>query len=400
MPVERTINAGRVALFQFATNAVGKITAVFENMLALYLINALERAAGLQVVDLTAPAREGEIVSLTQVLSEEEVREAAGRIGADISIWGSLQFVPDGQPVLDGAEVIMMTVRSDGEAAVHCNRFRFDALRGDIRTGIMDVEIAALEDMVEDMLLLVADMLGLERERLRLSRIGEGLSHSDKAVGYFVYALRIAGESETKQRLYLKAIAADPDFTLAYTNAAQLLLGEEKYGEAMRLLLRAEARLKGSVLETDILNLLGVATMHMGMWEDAVRVWQRALDIDGEHVEALCNLASAYAMREMGEEAEGYYQRALNVKADYPLAWFSLGRLQAREEKYEEAEGSMRRYIELCPGDPWAYYILGTSLANLGKDDEAEFFLAKALQLDPDGEAGALARLELQGLKE
>ncbi len=400
MPVERTANAGRVALFQFATNAVGKITAVFENMLALYMINALERAAGLQVVDLTAPAREGEIVSLTQVLSEEEVREAAGRVGADISIWGSLQFIPDGQPVLDGAEVIMMTVRSGGEAAAHCNRFRFDALRGDIRTGIMDVDIAALEDMVEDMLLLAADILGLERERLRLSRIGEGLSHSDKAIGYFVYALRIAGESEPKQRLYLKAIAADPDFALAYTNAAQLLLGEEKYGEAMRLLLRAEARLKGSVLEPDILNLLGVATMHMGMWEDAVRVWQRALDIDGEHVEVLCNLASAHAMREMGEEAEGYYQRALNAKGDYPLAWFSLGRLQAREEKYEEAEGSMRRYIELCPGDPWAYYILGTSLANLGKDDEAEFFLAKALQLDPDGEAGALARLELQGLKE
>ena len=103
---------------------------------------------------------------------------------------------------------------------------------------------------------------------------------------------------------------------------------------------------------------------------------------------------------EMQDEAEEYYQRALTSRADYPLAWFSLGRLQAREEKYEEAEGSMRRYIELCPGDPWAYYILGTSLANLGKDDEAEFILAKASQLDPDGEAGALARLELQGLKE
>ena len=232
-----------------------------------------------------------------------------------------------------------------------------------------------------------------------MSRIGEGLSHSDRAVGYFVYALRIADDPEAKQRLYLKAIAADPDFALAYTNAAQLLLGEGRYGEAMRLLLRAEARLKGSELEPDILNLLGVATMHMGMWEDAVRVWQRALDIDEEHVEVLCNLASAHAMREMPEEAEEYYSRALTSKADYPLAWFSLGRLQAREEKYEEAEGSMRRYIELCPGDPWAYYILGTSLANMGKDDEAEFALAKASQLDPDGEAGTMARKELYELK-
>jgi tetratricopeptide (TPR) repeat protein len=389
-----------IALFQLATNAVGKVPAIFENMLALYIINALERAAGLQVVDLMLPASAGEIVSLTQVLTEEEVREAAGRVGADISVWGSLQFVPDGQPVIEGAEVVMLAAAGSDEAAVHSHHFAFDALRGDVRTGVLEVEIAALEDLVEEMLLFIAEILGLDIGLMRLSRVGEGLSHSDRAVGYFVYALRIEDDSEAKLRLYLKAIAADPDFVLVYTNAAQLLLGEGRYGEAMRLLLRAEARLKGSELEPDILNLLGVATMHLGMWEDAVRVWQRALDIDDEHVEVLCNLASAHAMREMPEEAEEYYHRALTTRDDYPLAWFSLGRLQARGEKYEEAEGSIRRYIELCPGDPWAYYILGTSLANLGKDDEAEFALAKASQLDPDGEAGTMARRELYELKE
>lgn len=390
--------ASRTALFQFATNAIGKVPAVFEHMLALYLINALEKAAGMQVIDLAPPPSGGEIVSLTQVLTEEEVREASGRVRADLSVWGSIRFVPDGEPVIEGAEVVVLAA-AEGEDTAHSCLFVFDALRGDIRTGILEVEMAALEDLVEEILVHLAGIAGLDRDRLRLDRIGEGLSLSDRAVGYFVYALRIAEEPEEKQRLYLKAVAADPDFALAYTNASQLLLGEGKYGEAMRLLLRAEARLKGSELEPDVLNLLGVATMHMGMWEDAVRVWQRALDIDEEHVEILCNLASAHAMREMPEDAEEYYIRALTSRDDYPLAWFSLGRLQAREEKYEEAEGSMRRYIELCPGDPWAYYILGTSLANLGKEAEAEFALAKASQLDPDGEAGTMARRELYELK-
>ena len=84
---------------------------------------------------------------------------------------------------------------------------------------------------------------------------------------------------------------------------------------------------------------------------------------------------------------------------DKPTGWYRL-RLQAREEKYEEAEKSIRRYIELCPGDPWAYFILGTSLLRQGKEDEAEFSLGKATQLDPDGEAGTLARNELQDMKE
>jgi tetratricopeptide (TPR) repeat protein len=389
----------KVALFQFATNAMGKVPAVFENMLALYTINALEKAAGFQVMDLTTPGRGGEILSLTRVFSEDEVKEASGRTGADISVWGALRFMPDGQPLIDGLEVVMMAIAKNEPEQVRERRFTFDALRGDLKRGTLEVDTAALEDLVEEILFALADILELGRESLRVERIGEGLSHSDRAVGYFVYALRIAAEQEAKLRLYLKAITADPDFALAYTNAAQLLLGEGRYGEAMRLLLRAESRLKQGGLEPDILNLLGVATMHMGMWEDAVRVWERALEISPEHIETMCNLASAHAMREMPEEAEDYYSRVLSLRDDYPLAWFSLGRLQAREEKYEEAEKSMRRYIELCPGDPWAYYVLGTSLLHQGKEDEAEFALGKATQLDPDGEAGTMARNELYEMR-
>lgn len=390
----------KIALFQFATNAVGETPAVFENMLASCLANALERAACLRVIDLSPPPREGEVLSLTEVLKAEEVGEVANRVGAEASLWGDLHFRPDGRPLIEAVEVAMLAARSGEEAAAEERRFPFDGLRGDVRSGDLNVDMGALEDLVEEMLLALADVLGLEKRRLQLSRIGEGLTHSDRAMAYFVRALRISTDPETKLRLYRKAISADPDFELAYTNAAQLLLGEGRHGEAMRLLLRAQNRLRGSELEADVLNLLGVAAMHMGMWEEAVKVWGDALELRPDYVEVICNLASAHAMREMYEEAEGYYRQALSMREDYPLAWFSLGRLLAREERFEEAEASMRRYTELCPGDPWAYYIMGASLASLGREGEAEFALAKAAQLDPEGEAGTLARQELHRLKE
>jgi tetratricopeptide (TPR) repeat protein len=399
MTIEAEKKDINIALFQFATNAVGKVPAMFENMLALYIMNALQKAAGLQVVDLTTPVRDGEILSLARAFSEDEIREASQRAGADVSLWGTLHFTPDGSPLIEGLEVVMKVITAQDHASVKERRFTFDALRGDVRAGSLELDTAALEDLAEEMLLALVEIVGLERGRLRLERIGEGLSHSDRAIGYFVYALRIAADPGSKLRFYLKAIAADPGFALPYTNAAQLLLGQGRYGEAMKLLLRAESRLEGGGLEPDVLNLLGVATMHMGMWDEAVKVWERALELHPEHIETMCNLAAAHAMREMPEEAEEYYGRVLSLKEDYPLAWFSLGRLQAREEKYEESEVSMRRYIELCPGDPWAYYILGTSLLKQGKEGEAEFSLAKAVQLDPDGEAGTLARIELQELK-
>lgn len=389
----------RVALFQFSANATGKVAAVFEHLLALYLTNGLERAARLEVVDLHPPAREGEVLSLVASHDAEDVRAAAERVSADICLWGDLHFGPEGEYMITEVKVSLMMGLAGAESEVRRADFVFGGLRGDARSGEIELDLSALEDMVEEMLLAVAGFASLDESSLDLCRIGDGMPRADGAAVYFIYALRMVTDPAMKLRFYLKAIAADPYFPLAYTNAAQLLLGERKHGEALKLLLRAEARLKGGEFEPDILNLAGVATMHMGMWDDAVRLWERSLELSPGHVETLCNLAAAYAMRELYDEAEECYRAALSSRNDYPLAWFSLGRLQARRGMHEEAEASMRRYIELCPGDPWAYYILGTSLSRQGREAEAEFSLGKAAQLDPDGEAGALARRELEELR-
>lgn len=389
----------RAALFQFATNATGKVAAVFEHLLALYLMHGLEHAAHMQVIDLLPPAREGEVLSLVGAHRVEEVREAARRVSADICLWGELRFGPEGRPRVNEVRVTLMMAASGDDGEARSAGFHYSGLRGDVRSGELELDLPALEDLVEEMIREVAGFAGLEEDCLDPARIGEGLPRSDGAAVYFIYALRMVTDPAMKLRLYLKAIAADPYFPLAYTNAAQLLLGEGRHGEALKLLLRAESRLKGSEFEPDVLNLAGVATLHMGMWEDAVKLWLKALELCPDHVETLCNLAAAYAMRELYDEAEGCYRAALSWREDYPLAWFSLGRLQARRGMHEEAEASMRRYIELCPGDPWAYYVLGTSLSRQGREAEAEFSLAKAAQLDPDGEAGALARRELDELR-
>lgn len=389
----------RVALFQFSTNATGKVAAVFEHILALYLMNGLEKAARLRVIDLLPLAREGEVLSLVSTHDSSEVREAGERVSAHVCLWGELRFGPAGRHVVDEVVVDLRMSAPGEEPGERGASFAFRGLRGDLRSGEIELDLAALEDLVEEMLLEIASFAGLDVSSLDPARIGEGMPRADGAAVYFIYALRMATDPAMKLRFYLKAIAADPYFPLAYTNAAQLLLGEGKHGDALKLLLRAEERLKGGEFEPDILNLAGVATLHVGMWEDAVKLWKKALEICPNHVEALCNLAAAYAMRELYEEADAYYRAALACRDDYPLAWFSLGRMQARRGMHEEAEASMRRYIELCPGDPWAYYILGISLSRQGREAEAEFSLGKAAQLDPDGEAGALARRELEDLR-
>ncbi|WP_287153848.1 tetratricopeptide repeat protein [Candidatus Solincola tengchongensis] len=386
----------RVAVFQFAVNAVGKIPAVMENLLGILLLNALSKAAGLEVVDLTPPPREGEVLSLAGIPETDEIREAAMRAGARWALWGGLRFGPESQPLIREMAVVLRLVSMEEGLPPDRREFLFRGLQGDVRTAHLNVDVGALEDLVEEMLLAVAEVLDLNRQELRLNRIGEGLSLSDRAMVYFVYALRLLADPEAKLKLYRKAVSADPFFSQAYINAGQLLLGLRRYGEAMRFLLQAESRLKGTEAEPDLLNLLGVSAVNLGMWEEAVRVWKRSLELRPESVEVLCNLAQALAMRGMSREAEEHYRRALDVNPDSPLPWFSLGKLLVNEGRHRDAERAVRRYIELCPGDPWAYYLLGTCQMELGNREEARFSLAKALQLDPKGRVGELARRKLE----
>lgn len=393
--MEREFSLG---LFQFATNAVGRISSAFEQLLFLFLTNALARGAGIPVVDLTPSPREGEVISLTRPHRPEEVREAAREAGVDYCLWGSLEFGPHGSPWIREVEVTVNLTHRDEGAAVSTRSFPFDGLRAEARSSHMTVDVPALEDLVEDIMGFVARSLGVEKADP--ARIGEGLSLSDRALVYFVYALRMATDRQSKKRLYLKALAADPRFALAYVNLAQLLIGEASYGEAVRLLLKARARLKGDPLEPDVLNLLGVALLHLGMYRDAVNVWRKALSLRRDNLEVLCNLASAYLMKERWSDAEELYREALRIDDRYPLAWLCLGRLMVKKGDFAEAERALNRYIQLCPGDPWAYFLMGSSLASQERLGEAEFFLGKAIQLDPHGQAGASARRELQRIRE
>lgn len=385
----------RVAVFQFAVNAAGKIPAVMENLLGVFLLNALSKAAGLEVVDLAPPPREGEVLSLAAIPETGEVCEAAMRAGAQWALWGGLRFGPENQPLIREMAVELRVGRVEEMLPPERRDFLFRGLQGDVRTAHLGVDVGALEDLVEEMLLVVAEILDLNRQELRLNRIGEGLSLSDRAMVYFVYALRILADPEAKLKLYRKAVSADPFFSQAYINAGQLLLGLGRFGEAMRILLQAESRLKGTEAEPDLLNLLGVSAVNLGMWEEAVRVWERSIQLRPQSVEVLCNLAQALAVRGKSREAEEHYLRALDINPESPLPWFSLGKLLVGEGRYRDAERAVRRYIDLCPGDPWAYYLLGTCQMELGNREEARFSLAKALQLDPKGRVGELARRKL-----
>jgi tetratricopeptide (TPR) repeat protein len=386
-----------VLLLQLSSNTIGRQAALFEHSLVVWLGAALEKVMGLDFLDLYPAASDGEALTLTSPLSPEEAWECAERAGADFFIRGDVHFLPEGGKSLEEARIELYFAGTGDPELVEKRSYRFGgftAPAGEER----GVDLEALEELVREVLLDAAEVLGYPREDLDLSLISEGMTTDPAAWESFVTALRFASSDEFKLKYYRKALGEDPYFAQAYVNVGRLLIAGGDYQAALRLLLQGYHHLKGSREENDLLNLVALCSMHLGDAPGAIELWKRVAEDEPERAEAWCNLGTAY--HSLGDEQEALKFFRLAVEADglYPLARFSLGRLYAEMGIFQAAARELQVYVKLIPGDPWAYSILGRCLLELGATEAARFTLHMAVRLDPSGEAGHLARLDLKSL--
>lgn len=383
-----------VLLLQLSSNTVGRQASLFEHSLVVWIRSALEKTMGLDCLDLYPEAVDGEAMTLTRSLTVEEAAECAVGVGADFHIWGDLHFLPEGGKELEEVAIELHFAAVVDPELRETRPYRFSGFTH-LADGASELDMEALSELVRDIVLETAEIMGYPRDELDLSLIQEGMTEDTLAWECFVTALRFAASDEFKLKYYHKAFQEDPYFAAAYLNAGSLLIAGGDYRSALRLLLQGYHHLKGSREENDLLNLTAICSMHLGDASGAIELWKRITDDEPDRAEAWCNLGSAY--HSIGDNLEALKSFQVAVDADnlYPLARFSLGRLQAELGQFQAAARELHVYIKLIPGDPWAYSILGRCLMELGQSEEAEFALHKAIQLDPTGEAGLLAHQDL-----
>ncbi len=387
-----------VLLMQFSSNAVGRLPSLFEHSLVLWIRSAFERVLGIDCVDLYPELKGEEVLTLTRPLGREEVRECAQSLGADYYIWGSLEFLPHGARDIEEVSIELNFGSREDADLEERRRFSFNGINISLPKG-EEIDVAALGDLVEDIIAISAEIFAWPLEESELARVAEGMTFHPRALTYFVYARRLTNAVDMKLSYYLKAIAADPFFTVAYLNAARLLIMNEDYKGAMRILLRGYKNLRRTEDEADILNLIALCTLHLGDAQKAIEFWTDVVALKPGRAEPYYNIGTAYHSMGDLERAERFYRQAIDIDGTYPLTWFGLGRLLAQQGKFEEACKNLKTYNKLMPGDPWAYSIMGHCLLEMGREEEAEFSLKKAVQLDSEGEAGLMARDDLKRIK-
>jgi eukaryotic-like serine/threonine-protein kinase len=193
------------------------------------------------------------------------------------------------------------------------------------------------------------------------------------------------------RQCFEQALAADPQYTLAYLGLAEFHWQNAFYGfqypkealakakqAAVRALDIDEALPEGHAL---LGTMLGIADYD---WRAAGSAFQRALKLDANSPYVLFRYANFYLWPQgRAAEATALLERILSVDPLWVLANWVLAYYVYARKQYDRAINHLHAVIEMEPTFYLAYCVLGLVYVQQGKQQEAIDALEKANALSP-----------------
>ena len=118
--------------------------------------------------------------------------------------------------------------------------------------------------------------------------------------------------------------------------------------------------------------------------EEAVALWQQALELSPDHLETLVYLGSALRSLGRNPAAVSCYERALKLQPAMPDIYYNLGNIQHDLGEWEKAASCYQKALSLRPDFALAAYNLGNICRDQGRLDEAIHCYRHALANDPE----------------
>ena len=140
-------------------------------------------------------------------------------------------------------------------------------------------------------------------------------------------------------------------------------------------------------------DCLGLAVHKNGQLDEAVRYFEKALQMKPDDYTALLTMGVTRFYQSRVPEAIEYAQAAIRSHPEAPKAHNLLGMALAKQNRNEGALDEVRRASELDPKDAEIRNNLGLALARLGRYPEAIDEFHEAVRLDPNNAAPAHANL-------
>jgi adenylate cyclase len=192
--------------------------------------------------------------------------------------------------------------------------------------------------------------------------------------------------SETYDRELKDVFAIQDDIAHSITDALEMTLSP-KERRAIQNVATSNARAYDFYLRGR--SYMYTRTRHD--FENAIRMFQQAIDLDAMYALAYAGMADAYShmyryadgSRENAEKAGQASEKAIALDPDSSEAHASRGLALRINEEYAKAEREFEKAIELNPNLFEAYYYFGLVWSSEGKFEKAADMYLKAMEINP-----------------
>ncbi len=320
-----------------------------------------------------------EVVPASEVRMQgvNSISGARQKLGVTLVVEGSWDFA--------GNQVMYSLVDAQSRHSVSAEYVKADV-----------THLFAVERQVTDSLLKM--LAGELRPEDRKPLPSDSDAHPD-AYQYYVRGVGYLQEYQNTRSLeaavtlFRTALDRDPGFAPAYagTGEAYWRLFQETKDESW-VPKALEACHRANEMNNRLApahTTLGLIYMGRGKYDDSVKEFRRALELDATSDAAYRGLANSYELMGKSAEAETAYHQAIEMRKDYWGGYSALGAFYSSSARYDDAAAQFRRAIELAPENVRGYTNLGAINLLEGKFAPAEELLRKSLSIEPNYRAYA-----------
>ena len=190
-----------------------------------------------------------------------------------------------------------------------------------------------------------------------------------------------SGEMSKTEQACKKVLALFPKASTVYTILGATLLRQGKTEQALKVYDQA-IQLKPDYAEA--YNNRGIALQKLGQLEEAIKNYDKAIQLEPDFTEVYNNRGNALIELGQLEKAIRNYDRAIQLKHDYMDVHYNRGNALKELGRLKEALKSYDQAIQLKPDFAQAYYSRGIVLKDLGQLKAGLESYDRAIRFKPD----------------
>ncbi len=234
---------------------------------------------------------------------------------------------------------------------------------------VIDCSINDLTSIRDRVVQALANMLTIEVHPKDWEELFAGETQSQQAYQHYIEArghlLRYEQLDNLNAAIELlnKSLAKDPQFALAHAALAEAYLRKFQIINNKEYIHNAEANgelaLQLNAKLPPIQYTMGLIYKETGKYQQAIALFNRAIDQNQSYSQAFAELAECYERLGELQKAETTYKKSIELKADYWSGHNMLGKFYVRHGRLQEAKGQFQQVIDLTPDNVRGYNNLG-----------------------------------------